>query len=134
MIEKKNSRPLNFKKVNPKAAYAAKSSGKIVAGIVTAIEDMKLVANLFSVRTVVYELKSQFCEKGLKSTSHQPEVCASPFARNEVINNPTVGSNHRAAKTTNTMKEPRPCFFCLVWFIAPPQTFGSDELGKTSPE
>lgn len=74
ITEKKNSRPRNDKNVKPNAAYAAKSSGRIVAGIVTAIDEMKLVANLFSVSTVVYELMSQFWENGLRKTSHQPEV------------------------------------------------------------
>jgi hypothetical protein len=93
--------------VNPNAAYAAKSSGKIVAGIVTANEEIKLVANLFSVKAVVYELISQFCEKGLSSTSHQPLVCASPLERNEVINSPTVGNSHSAERNTRTTKDPR---------------------------
>ena len=49
IIEKKNSRPLKVRNVNPNAAYAANKSGKIVAGMVTANEEIKLVANLFSV-------------------------------------------------------------------------------------
>ena len=97
----------NFRNVNPNAAYAANRRGRTVAGIVTAKEEIKLVPNLFSVKTVVYELRSQSCENGLRNTSHQPLVWASPLARNEVINNPTVGISHNAAKMTSTTNEPR---------------------------
>jgi hypothetical protein len=106
ITEKKNSRPLKVRNVNPKAAYAANRRGKIVAGIVTANEEIKLAPNLFSVKTVEYELISQFCENGLSSTSHQPLFCASSLDRREVINNPTVGINQSAASRTKTKNDP----------------------------
>ena len=51
ITEKKNSRPRNFRNVNPNAAYAANRRGRTVAGIVTAKEEIKLTPNLFSVKT-----------------------------------------------------------------------------------